>query len=90
MFSEKMARELPSHTSYDHVINLVRGDLLKSLIYKLSEKELGVLKEYLDNNLSKDWICRLISPASIPIIFVSKKDSSLQIYINYQELNNKT
>ena len=54
VFSEKIARELPSHTSYDYVINLVGRDLLKSLIYKLSEKKLSVLKEYLDNNLSKD------------------------------------
>ena len=90
MFSEKMARELPSHTSHDHVINLVREDPLKSPVYKLSEKKLGVLKEYLDNNLSKDWIHRSTSPASAPIIFVPKKDSSLQIYVDYQELNNKT
>ena len=51
-----MVRELPSYTPHDHMINLVGGDPLKSLIYKLSKKKLGVLKEYLDNNLSKDWI----------------------------------
>ena len=83
-------RELPSHTPHDHMIDLVRGDLLKSPTYKLSKKKLGILKEYLDNNLSKDWIHRLISPAGTPIIFIPKKNSSSQIYVNYQELNNKT
>ena len=59
-------------------------------IYQLLEKELKVLKEYIDDNLSKGFIKLSTSPAGSPVLFVPKKDGSLQLYIDYRVLNNIT
>ena len=44
-------------------------------IYSLSEKELKVLREYLDDSLRKGWIRESSSPAGMPILFVPKGDN---------------
>ena len=90
VFSEKIAQELLEYTRHDHTIKLVRGNPPKISIYKLSEKKLGVLRKYLDRALGKEWIHRSTSPTSTPILFMSKKDRLLRIWVDYQDLNNKT
>ena len=54
------------------------------------EKELGVLREYLDKNLKKGFIRQSESPAGFPILFVPKKDSKLRLCIDYRKLNDIT
>ena len=56
----------------------------------MSLAELNVLKVYLDNTIKADIVCKLISPAASPIMFVLKSNSSLQLVINYRHLNNIT
>ena len=90
MFSAEEAQQLPKHMMHNHTIKLEGANLQKGPIYKLSEKELGILKKYLDKCLQKGWICCLTSLARALIIFILKKDSTLQICIDYCRLNNKT
>ena len=60
-------------------------------IYALSEKELGVLREYLDTMLASGKIRFGKSPAGAPILFVSKKESrGLRLYVEYRGLNKVT
>src|SRR3989440_8838940 len=60
-------------------------------IYSLSEKELKVLREYLDESLRKRWIRESSSSASMPILFVPKgDDGDLQLCIDYRGLNSVT
>ena len=54
------------------------------------EKELKVLKEYIDENLEKGFIRPSKSPAGSLVLFVLKKDGSLQLCVNYHVLNNIT
>ena len=54
------------------------------------EKELQVLRGYLDENLKKGFIRESQSPAGYPIPFARKKDSSLQLCVNYWKLNDIT
>ena len=54
------------------------------------ERELKVLKEYINNNLVKGFIRESTSLASSPVMFVSKKDSKLQLCIDYWKLNSIT
>lgn len=54
------------------------------------EKELSVLRKYIDKNLKKGFIQLLESLARFPILFVLKKDSKLRLCINYRKLNNIT
>ena len=59
-------------------------------IYNLSQTELAELRKYIDENLANNFIGRLKSPAGAPILFVKKKDGSLQICVDYRGLNKVT
>jgi hypothetical protein len=52
-------------------------------MYPLSLRELIALKEFLKKNLAKGFIQESKSPASAPILFALKKNSSLRLYVNY-------
>jgi hypothetical protein len=54
------------------------------------ERELKELRKYLKKNLAKGFIRESQLLARFPILFVPKKDSELQPYINYQKLNEIT
>ena len=88
IFSEKKANELPVSSLYNYKIKL-EGDCQSpySSIYPLSTLKLQVLREYLHDNLAKRFIRHSTSSTSAPILFVKKKDSSLQLCVNYCKLN---
>jgi hypothetical protein len=68
----------------DLAINLLPGKKpLYRPIYSLSPKELIALKEFLKKNLAKRFIQESKSLANTLILFASKKDSSLRLYVNY-------
>ena len=74
----------------DYTIKLNRNNPLYSLIYSLSNQELGKLQNYLDNTIEKGWIYYLTLSTSAPILFVLNKDSRLRLYIDYRGLNKVT
>ena len=88
MASEINASILAPYKAYNHDIVLELGiSPPYQPIYNLLEWELKVLQEYIKTALNKGWIWPLISPAGASIIFISKKDESLQLYIDYYRLN---
>ena len=88
MFEETAITTLPEHQEWDYKILLEdRKKPTHSSIYTLSAKELEALRDYLDKNLVKGFIRPSISPAGYPILFVPKKDSKLQLCVDYQWLN---
>ncbi|OBT81090.1 hypothetical protein VE02_10362 [Pseudogymnoascus sp. 03VT05] len=54
------------------------------------EKELKVLKEYINDNLAKGFIKPSTLLAGSPVLFVLKKDGSLRLCVDYRALNNIT
>ena len=48
------------------------------------------LRKYIDKNQKKNFIQLSRLPTGYPIIFISKKDGTLHLYINYRQLNNIT
>ena len=57
-------------------------------IYALSEKELEVLRTYLDDMLCSSKICPSKSSAGVPILFVLKKEGrGLRLCVDYRGLN---
>jgi pyruvate-formate lyase len=79
------------HCSYDYAIELQDGAQLPfGLIYNLSKTKLTALCEFIDDNLSKNFIWHSKSPARAPILFVKKNDESLRMCMIYCGLNKVT
>ncbi|KFY32054.1 hypothetical protein V493_00557 [Pseudogymnoascus sp. VKM F-4281 (FW-2241)] len=86
-----ISEALPKHQPWDHVIPIEKEKSPPfGPLYPLSEKELKVLKEYIDDNLKTGHIRPSTSSAGSPVLFVPKKDSSLRLCVDYQPLNNIT
>ena len=82
---------LPERGLHDHVIDLKLGQQPSfRKLYSMFLAELNVLKVYLDNTMKAGIVCKLISPAASPVMFVLKSDSSLQLVIDYRCLNDIT
>ena len=91
VFEKKNADILPEHRPYDCTIDLLDGAQPPfEPIYKFSQNELSALKEYIDENLAKNFIRHSKSPAGAPILFVKKKDGSLRMCVDYRGLNKMT
>ena len=74
-----------------HAIELIEGKSpLYGSIYALNPMELKTLKAYIETYFKTRFIQPFKFPASAPIFFEKKPDSSLCLYINYQGLNNLT
>src|SRR5204863_4813337 len=92
VFSKSKSEELPPHRgSLDHAIPLEKDSKpVFGPIYNLSETELQVLREYIDENLRKGFIRPSTSPFGSPVLFVKKPDGSLRLCIDYRALNRIT
>jgi hypothetical protein len=91
VFEKKNADTLLQHRPYDCGIEL-QEDAQPPFgpIYSLSQNELVALRDYLDENLAKNFIQHSKSPTGAPILFVKKKDGSLQMCVDYRGLNKVT
>jgi hypothetical protein len=73
-----------------HIINTENVISPHNSIYKLSKNELKILKNYLNENLEREYIQRSISPVGAPILFVFKKNGEFRLYVNYRDFNKIT
>ena len=79
---------MPSHYKEDHSIDLLKGTTLSfKSMYNLSVKKLAVLQKYLNINLINEFIQPSQFSAEVLMLFASKSDKGLQLYVNYCELN---
>jgi len=91
VFSKKAADTLPEHHPIDHKIDLEPGAQPPlGYISCLLEVEALALWEFLQEHLQKEFIWLSKSPARSAVLFVKKKDRSLQLCVDYQGLNKIT
>jgi hypothetical protein len=91
IFEKANADKLPLYHPSDHTIPLTDGFKPPfSPVYSLSHPELEELECWLDENLSKGFICTSSSPAGTPILFVKKGDGLLLLVIDYRGINKGT
>jgi hypothetical protein len=89
VFSEKAARHFPPSRPDDHAIVLKPGapDTLDCKIYRQTEEELQVTKEFIDNGLAKGYLRESKSPYASPMFYRAKQDGKLRPIIDYRALN---
>ncbi|CAI7788782.1 unnamed protein product [Closterium sp. NIES-54] len=82
---------LPPKRAADHRIELIPGSTPPVRpTYKMSAVELKELKKQLEDLLAKEFIQPSSSPYASPVLFVRKKDGSLQMCVDYRGLNKIT
>jgi len=59
-------------------------------LYSMSRAELIVLKEWLEENMSKGFIRQSSSPFAAPVLFAMKPGGGLRFCIDYRDINSKT
>ena len=91
VFSKTKAETLAPHCSYNLQIDLEKDSHLPvGTIYFVSQFKQKTLKEFIDENLNNGFICLTSSPHGALVLFLKKKDSSLQLCIDFPRLNRIT
>ena len=82
---------LPPDREVEFTIDLIpRTEPISIPHYRMAPAELRELKAQLEELLSKGFIRPSISPWEAPVLFVKRKDGSLQLCIDYRQLNRVT
>ncbi len=89
VFSTESADKLSLHEKHDHAIEITAESSYESL-YNLSNTELTTLRQYLNDVLAKEWIKHFVNLIDAFILFIFKKNDSLCLCMNYQDLNKIT
>ncbi len=91
VFSEILSDSLNMHDQMKHFIDLMKSKMpcIES-IYKMTQDELAVIRNYLNSALEKKWIHSSSSFAEASVLFVKKLNESLHLCMNYRDLNEIT
>lgn len=82
---------LPNHRKWDVEIEMISGaSLPDSKVYRLADKELNALKEYIHTNLKRGWIRPSRAPGGAAVFFVPRADGGIRLCVDYRGLNNLT
>jgi transposase InsO family protein len=89
VFSKQEADKLPPHREgHDHRIELEgKAGHGYAPLYRMSDGELLLVKQYLEEHLQKGFIKPSSSSYSSPILFVRKPGGGLRFCVDYRKLN---
>ena len=90
MFENFMSKDaLVAHRRWDHNIEFIKEkNISDDYVRTLSEKEKKIVKEYIDENLKKNYIISSKASAEQSIIFAPKLNNEIQLCIDFRKLNN--
>jgi len=89
VFSKKAARRFPPEREDDHAINFKEGtsNTFSCKIYPISTPETNFLRDWIDENLQKQFIHESKSPYASPTFLIKKKNEDYRVIQDYQTLN---
>jgi hypothetical protein len=87
VFDKVNADKLLKHNSQDYAINTKNKMSSIESMYNLSMIELELLKKYLDEFLTKEFIVFFSSFVDASILFFKKLKNDLKLYVSYKKLN---
>jgi hypothetical protein len=91
MFSPMKIPSLPLSQELEFKIDLISGAKpIAKAPYRLVPAEMKEMMKQLQELLEKGFIRPSASPWGAPILFVKKKDGTMQMCIDYRELNKVT
>ncbi|KIO05095.1 hypothetical protein M404DRAFT_78420, partial [Pisolithus tinctorius Marx 270] len=91
VFSKAKASTLPPHREHNLKIKLEEGTTPPiGTIYSLSPVELQALWAFINENLATSFIWPTSSPYAALVLFIKKKDGSLQLCVDFWGLNKLT
>ena len=92
VFSEEQLQWLPSHSIWDHAIELLPGapNSLPGQLLPLNLEEKAEIHKFIQEHLNQGTICISKSPYAANFFFVKKKDGKLRPVQEYHLLNKWT
>src|SRR5258707_6692438 len=88
VFSGEKANVLAPHRPYDLKINLEEGAKpFHRPVYSLLPPKLATLRDFLEENTRNGFIRPSKSPWGALVLFIKKKDGSLQLCVDFRNLN---
>ena len=89
-FFKKLIKNLTTHKNCDHAIDIKNNEFFYDFLYNLSNTKLIALRECLDDVLTKNWIRHFVNSVEISVVFVSKKNESFRLCVDYRDFNKIT
>jgi hypothetical protein len=92
VFDEEKSQWLPSHTIWDHAIELLPDApaTLPARLLPLNQKEQEEMQKFVEEHLRRGMIQESWSPYAANFFFIKKKDSKLQPVQDYRPINKWT
>ena len=92
IFSEEAAKRFPPTCDDDHAIEFkpTVPDTFSCKIYPILIEETKFLREWIDNNLGKNFIRESRSPYTSPTFLIKKKNEDFHVIQDYRTLNEHT
>ena len=90
MFSKKQLERMLTRKVWDHVIEVKEGFVPRKGIYPLSRDEREEVREFIKEQLRKEYISLLKSPQTVLVFFMEKKDRKKRMVQDYRYLNEWT
>ena len=88
VFFRKKADTLLKHELYNYAIHLKKDTQVSvSALYSMSCDKALKLCQYLDENLSKEFIRASHSDAAVSVLFMKKPEEGLHFCVDYRGLN---
>ena len=79
---------MPTRKVWDHTIEMKEGFVpKKGKVYLLMREEREEVREFIREQLRKEYIWLSKSPQTVPVFFVEKKNGKKQMVQDYRYLN---